>query len=131
MATKINRDEEKMGAVRLQRMIFYGFHGVSRAERETGRRYEVDCELVFDFGKAGESDDLKDTINYTHVYDMIEKVLTTDHVQLLETLATRLVNRLLEKFPVKEVTVRVRKMIPPIPGNLDYIEVELSRTQTP
>lgn len=119
-----------MGTVRLQRMIFYGFHGVSRAERETGRRYEVDCELVFDFGRAGASDDLKDTINYTNVYDLIENVLTSDHVQLLETLATRLVSSLLAKFPVDEVTVRVRKMIPPIPGNLDYIEVELKGTSS-
>ena len=84
---------------------------------------------MFDFGKAGDSDDLKDTINYTSVYDTIEKVLTSDHVQLLETLATRLVKKLLEKFPLDAVTVRVRKMIPPIPGNLDYIEVELSGTQ--
>ena len=126
MATTTENNEEIMGTVRLQRMIFYGFHGVSRAERETGRRYEVDCDLVFDFSRAGVSDDLKDTINYTRVYDAIESVLTADHVQLLETLATRLVNTLLEKFPVDEVTVRVRKMIPPIPGNLDYIEVELS-----
>ena len=115
-----------MGTVRLQRMIFYGFHGVSRAVRETGRRYEVDCELKFDFGKAGISDDLNDTINYTRVYDTIEQVLTSDHVQLLETLATRIVNGILANFQIDEVSVRVRKMIPPIPGNLDYIEVELS-----
>jgi 7,8-dihydroneopterin aldolase/epimerase/oxygenase len=116
-----------MGIVRLQRMTFYGFHGVSRAERETGRRYEVDCELTFDFSAAGESDHLKDTINYREVYQAVERVLTADHIQLLETLATRIVVSLLEGFPVDTVRVRVRKMIPPIPGNLDYIEVELFR----
>ena len=116
-----------MGTVRLQRMTFYGFHGVSRAERETGRRYEVDCELIFDFSMAGTSDNLKDTINYTQVYDTIEEVLTADHIQLLETLATRIIDRLLDRFPVDRARVRVRKMIPPIPGNLDYIEVELDR----
>lgn len=116
-----------MGTVRLQRMTFYGFHGVSKAERETGRRYEVDCELEFDFSKAGHSDQLKDTINYREVFQAIEKVLTSDHIQLLETLATRIVEGLLADFPVEAVKVRVRKMIPPIPGNLDYIEVELAR----
>ena len=119
-----------MGTVRLQRMTFYGFHGVSKAERETGRRYEVDCELKFDFSKAGESDQLKDTINYKEVYDTVERVLTADHIQLLETLATRLVTGLLASFPVDAVSVRVRKMIPPIPGNLDYIEVELVRERS-
>ncbi len=116
-----------MRTARLQRLTFYGFHGVSRAERETGRRYEVDCELRYDFTPAGKSDNLKDTINYTNVYDTIEEVLTSDHIQLLETLATRIVERVLVRFPVEWVMVRVRKMIPPIPGNLDYIEVELER----
>ena len=116
-----------MGTVRLQRMTFYGFHGVSRAERETGRRYEVDCELRFDFERAGQSDQLKDTINYKQVYDTIEEVLSADNIQLIETLATRIVERVLEAFPVDGARVRVRKMIPPIPGNLDYIEVELDR----
>lgn len=119
-----------MGTVRLQRMTFYGFHGVSKAERETGRRYEVDCELVFDFSRAGASDALKDTINYKEVYDVVERVLTADQIQLLETLATRIVEGLLTDFPVDAVKVRVRKMIPPIPGNLDFIEVELSRERS-
>ena len=111
-------------------MTFYGFHGVSKAERETGRRYEVDCELKFDFSQAGKSDLLKDTINYKEVYDAVERVLTADHIQLLETLATRIVDGLLADFPVDAVKVRVRKMIPPIPGNLDFIEVELSKERS-
>ena len=116
-----------MGIVRLQRMTFYGFHGVSRAERETGRRYEVDCELSFDFSGAGHTDNLRDTINYREVYEAVEQVLAADHIQLLETLATRILDSLLEKFAIDRARVRVRKMIPPIPGNLDYIEVELER----
>lgn len=111
-------------------MTFYGFHGVSKAERETGRRYEVDCELGFDFSNAGKSDQLKDTINYREVFEAVERVLTMGPLQLLETLATRIVEGLLEEFPVDSVKVRVRKMIPPIPGNLDYIEVELSRERS-
>ena len=116
-----------MGIVRLQRMTFYGFHGVSRAERETGRRYEVDCELSFDFSEAGQTDNLRDTINYREVYEAVEHVLAADHIKLLETLATRIIDSLLENFRIDYARVRVRKMIPPIPGNLDYIEVELDR----
>lgn len=118
-----------MGIVRLQRMTFYGFHGVSKAERETGRRYEVDCELAFDFSEAGTTDSLKNTIDYTLIYATIDKILTSEDVKLLETLATRIVDRILEDFPVQWVKTRVRKMIPPIPGNLDYIEVELEKAR--
>jgi dihydroneopterin aldolase len=38
-----------------------------------------------------------------------------------------LANQILKKFKPKEVTVRVRKKIPPVPGNLDHIEVEVKR----
>jgi dihydroneopterin aldolase len=46
---------------------------------------------------------------------------------LLETIAVRLANEIIRKFKPKEVTVRVRKKIPPVPGNLDDIEVEVTR----
>jgi dihydroneopterin aldolase len=46
---------------------------------------------------------------------------------LLETIGVRLAEKILEKFGVEEVLVRVRKKIPPIPGNLDDIEVEVKR----
>lgn len=116
-----------MGIVRLQRMTFYGYHGVSKAERETGRRFEVDCELEFDFAEAGQTDSLKNTIDYTRIYATIDDILTSHDVKLLETLATRIVERIIKDFPVQRVSTRVRKMIPPIPGNLDYIEVELEK----
>jgi dihydroneopterin aldolase len=83
--------------------------------------------LEFDFSKAGQSDSLKDTINYTRVYDTIERVLTAGNTRLLETLATRIVRQILDSFPVDRTRVRVRKMIPPIPGSLDFIEVELEQ----
>ena len=116
-----------MGVIRLHNMTFYGFHGVSSAERKTGRRFEVDCELTVDIDKAAKSDHLKDTIDYTKVYNLVENLIQKNRFALLETIAVRLANTLLKNFRVKEVLVRVRKKIPPIPGNLDHIEVEVSR----
>jgi dihydroneopterin aldolase len=114
-----------MATIRLHNMTFYGFHGVSRAERETGRRFEVDCELECDLARAADSDRLADTVNYTAVYDTVEQIVQRNKFNLLETVAGRIVHALLERFAATRVVVRVRKRIPPIPGNLDYIEVEL------
>lgn len=105
-------------------MTFYGFHGVSKAERETGRRFEVDCELELDITKAAKSDKLSDTKNYTRVYGVVEEIVSRNKFNLLETVATRIANQLHKEFAPTRVIVRVRKRIPPIPGNLDYIEVE-------
>jgi len=114
-----------MALIRLHNMTFYGFHGVSKAERETGRRFEVDCELEVDIAHAAETDKLADTVNYTAVYDAVEEIVQRNRFNLLETVAARIAHTLILRFAPKRVIVRVRKRIPPIPGNLDYIEVEL------
>ena len=116
-----------MGTIRLHNMTFYGFHGVSAAERQTGRRFEVDVELSLDLDKAAETDKLQNTISYTEVYNTVQDLVMQNRFALLETIAVRLADQILEKFRPKEVTVRVRKKIPPVPGNLDDIEVEVKR----
>lgn len=116
-----------MGIIRLHNMTFYGYHGISAAERQTGRRFEVDVELVVDVEKPARSDKLKDTVNYTEVYRMVEQIVMQNSFALLETIAVRLAQQILRKFKPQEVTVRVRKKIPPVPGNLDHIEVEVKR----
>ena len=113
-----------MAKIRLHNMTFYGYHGVSRAERETGRRFEVDCEMDVDIAAAAASDRLDETINYTVVYDMIEHIVQEHKFNLLEAVAARIAKDITDRFNVRRVIVRVRKRIPPIPGNLDFIEVE-------
>jgi len=116
-----------MGVIRLHNMTFYGFHGVSPAEKETGRRFEVDLELYLNLDRAAQSDKLKDTVNYTEVYNSVQELVMQNRFSLLETIGVRLAEKILAKFNVEEVVVRVRKKIPPIPGNLDDIEVEVRR----
>lgn len=116
-----------MGTIRLHNMTFYGFHGVSAAERQTGRRFEVDVELSVDLDKAARTDKLHDTISYTEVYNTVQELVMQNRFALLETIAVRLADEIIKKFKPKEVTVRVRKKIPPVPGNLDDIEVEVTR----
>ena len=118
-----------MDRIRLVNMAFYGYHGVSAAEKETGRRYEVDCELAADLAGPGKTDQLQDTIDYAAVYDLIADIVQNRSFSLLEGLATNLAAELLAAFPVIEVTIQVRKLMPPIDGNIDYIEVEVTRRQ--
>jgi len=118
-----------MDVIRLKRMVFYGYHGVSAPEKETGRRFEVDCELEADLAAPGSSDQLTDTVDYVAVYNSIREIVEGKAFSLIEKLALAIADRLLDSFPVYRVTVRVRKMIPPIPGNIDHIEIEVSRHQ--
>ena len=118
---------KKMGIIRLHNMIFYGFHGVSPAEKETGRRFEVDVELFLDLSRAEQSDRLRDTVNYKEVYQAVHDIITGEHFSLLEAVSSRIADAILQRFNPDRVKVRVRKKIPPVPGNLDDIEVEIER----
>ena len=115
--------------IRLSGMSFYGYHGVTAAEKETGGLFEVDCELEVDLADAGHSDRLADTVDYHKVYSVIRETVEGKAFSLLEGLAGRLATKILDTFPVYQVTLRVRKMKPPIPGYVKHIEVELTRTQ--
>lgn len=118
---------KKLATIRLINMSFYGYHGNSQAEKETGRRFEVDCELVFDIAKASETDSLANTVDYTKVYRMIEDILKNNKFNLLETLVDRLADSIFKSFAIERLKIKVRKMTPPIPGNIDYFEIETER----
>ena len=105
-------------------MTFYSYHGASRAEQETGRRFEVDVDLYTDLARAADSDKLAEALNYTQVYDLVADIVLNQKFNLLETVAATLAKKITGDFSVDRVIVRVRKKIPPIPGHLDHIEVE-------
>ncbi len=113
-----------MGTIRLVNMTFYAYHGVAAAEKETGRRFEVDCEIETDTAKAAATDNLEHAVNYVNIYNIVEHFLENHRYNLLETLAERLKDEIKKQPGVNKVKLRVRKRIPPVPGNIDYIEVE-------
>jgi len=113
-----------MAFIRLTNMVFYGYHGVMAAEKETGRRYEVDCELETDIAKPASTDHLDDAVNYLSIYHIVEEFLEQHRYNLVETIAQRLADEIKKRIKASKVTIRVRKRIPPVPGNIDYIEVE-------
>ncbi len=113
--------------IRLIGLSFYGYHGCGEAEKETGRVFEVDCEIQTDLSGSGASDDLADTVDYRQVYTTIKGVVEGRSHSLLESLATEIARLLLDKFPTERVTLTVRKLHPPIAGHLKHVEVEITR----
>ena len=114
----------------LEGMQFYGFHGVNVEERSLGQSYVVDLAVEMDLGVPGKSDHLEDTVSYTHLYRSVQKVMEGESKNLLEATAEAVANRILEKFPVDAVQVRVKKPRPPIKGSfLENAVVEIYRVR--
>ena len=110
-------------------MQFYGFHGVNAEERALGQPFVVDLEAELDLEPAGASDNLADTVSYTHLYRVVQDVMEGEPYNLLEAAATKIVDSVLtQQSAVAGVRVRVSKPRPPIRGSvIESAAVELYR----
>ena len=118
-----------MDVIRLKNMVFYGYHGVSESEKSLGGKFEVDLDLYKDLKKAGQSDDLQETLNYEKIYKTVSNCTKRNKYYLIETLAERIAKSVLRKYRTDKVLVRVRKPHAPVKGVLDTVEVEIVRTK--
>jgi dihydroneopterin aldolase len=118
-----------MDKIILKGIQFYAYHGVSEAEREVGQKYAVDIEIDYDLEPAGRSDHLDDTVNYSEIFRIVIEIGTSEKYLLIESLAQKIADAILAQFPLETVLVRVKKLTPPIPGELEYAGVEVVRTR--
>lgn len=118
-----------MDKLYFNRMSFYGYHGVFEAEAQLGQRFFVDLELQLDLTKAGNSDDLHDTVNYVEIFEQVRKIVENERFNLIEALAARIADQLLNLFPILEAKVKVTKPTPPINGHYDSVAIEIIRSK--
>jgi dihydroneopterin aldolase len=104
-----------------------GVHGVLAEEQERAQPFQVDLELLVDLAPAGSSDDLADTVDYGAICDAVRRVVADEHYQLLERLAARIADVCRSETRVNGVLVEVRKLEPPVAGELDYVGVRIER----
>lgn len=121
--------EEHADKIILAGIQFRGHHGDSEAERSVGGRFEVDVIVTCDTSMAAVTDALADTVDYFTMHKRVLEIGTKERHQLLERLAGRIASVLLDEFGVPEVTVRVRKLMPPLDGIVTYSGVEITRTK--
>ena len=117
-----------MAKIRIMNMMFYGFHGTYEYEREQGQKFYLDVEMETRDERAADSDKMDDGIDTAVVYTQVKDVVENKRFQLLMALAAHIGDHLLEVYQqLAEVTIRIRKPSVPIPGPLDYVEVEATR----
>ena len=106
-----------------------GTHGVLDFEQERAQTFVVDVTLFLDLANAGHSDALDDTIDYGRVAKDIAAVVEGEHVDLIETLAQRIADRILAIGAVARVEVTVHKPHAPITVPFDDVSVTITREQ--
>jgi dihydroneopterin aldolase len=112
-------------------MHFYGFHGANVEEQALGQTYVVDLAVEIDLSRPGETDQLKDTLSYTHLYRAVKEVVEGDSKNLLEGLAHSIACLILGRYSVESVEVTVKKPRPPMRGAVvDYAAVQIHRARS-
>lgn len=112
--------------IRIKKATFYGYHGVRSEEQNVGGKFEADVDIYTNFQLAAKNDSLHDTIDYHKVYKFLYQTALENKFYLIETLATRIADNLLLKFPsITKIAVRVRKNNPPLGGVVDCVEAEV------
>jgi len=104
-------------------------HGVLDFERANGQLFIVDVIVWLDLSPAAAADDLTKTVNYAELADEIHAAVSTDPVDLIETVAERVAQVVLAHNPVQQVEVTVHKPQAPIAVNFDDVAVTIVRTR--
>jgi len=108
-------------------MEFYSFHGHFKEERIVGNKFLVDLTIETDMKRPAETDNLKDAVNYQHVYEIVKQQMEMKS-HLLEHIAGRILDAIYADIEgIKKVTVKVSKLNPPMGGKIGSVSIVLTK----
>ena len=125
-----------MHRIKLTGLRVFAHHGVMDFERTDGQEFFIDATVWLDASAAVKGDDLAKTVNYGTLADMIVANVSSEPVDLIETLAWRLLRMVLAfgstvdpergnaiVSPVLKAEITVHKPNAPINHKFDDVSV--------
>lgn len=101
----------------------YAYHGCMNEEAILGGKYIVDIAILTDFTKTKESDDLKDTLDYVRIREIIVEEMAI-RSKLIEHVGFRIISKIEKEMPTaKSTKIRVTKASPPIKGQVKNVAI--------
>lgn len=112
--------------VALKEVKFYAFHGYYPEEQLTGSHFSVDVEVTF--VPQGDTENLASTVNYEVINNILIAAMQQTK-QLLETVINHVIDELIAAYPfISTAVVGIKKLHPPMPGEIGHSFVQLSYT---
>lgn len=106
-----------------------GHHGVFAEERRNGQTFIADVSLGLDLGPAAREHDLTKTVHYGVLAQQIHDAIVGEPVDLIESLALRMVDLCLAEQSVRWVSVTVHKPEAPIEVTFEDVAVTIERSK--
>ncbi|MEO7331012.1 MAG: dihydroneopterin aldolase [Minicystis sp.] len=111
--------------IRLEGIRFRARHGASRAERDLPQDFVVNLDVALPVSALPRSDSRARVFDYDQLASLVVDEGTRVSYKLLETLAERLISRVLADTPAIMVQVLVKKFGPPTLASVDAVAIEL------
>ena len=117
------------GSIRLEGIRAYGHHGVLPQERRDGQEFVIDVDISVQVGVAARTDRVTDTVHYGELAQRIVAAVERDPVDLIETLAARLVDLCMEHPLVEAAHITVHKPSAPVGVPFGDVAVTFGRAR--
>ena len=112
-----------MSKIYINNAWFYSFHGCLHEESVIGAEYLVNVIVETNTDEAEKNDNLRSTIDYVDVYNVIKTEMGKPS-KLLESVMERMIVSIKGiSANISVVDVSIKKLSPPIGGNVDSVEL--------
>jgi len=117
-----------MGTIRqkiaLQGIRFFAYHGYYPEEQVLGCVFIVDIDTELEVYGSG-NDEIKHTVNYERLFNIAKGEMEIPR-KLIETVAHGMLEKIRHEFlAVQRIRVAIRKMHPPLAGQVENSLIEL------
>ncbi len=110
----------------LHDLRFFSFHGIYEGESRVGSEYEVQLNVSYEEKKL-KFDNLKNVLNYAELYEIVQKRMGIP-TALLEEVAESIIRKIRHEFSfVKEISISIFKLQPPIENFQGKVGVTLHK----
>ena len=112
-------------SIKIDRVTFFGYHGVNDDEIKNGQYFVLDLSVDYDLPNNIDHN-LGSTIDYIELYNLLKDSFESERFNLLESLGQKILSDIIKKYDsVYHITLNIRKPSIIIDNNKDFINLEV------
>ena len=116
-----------MDKIRVRQLKVDAVIGIHDWEKAIKQPVLIDLDLSFDSSQAAKTDDIKDALDYFAVRQRVTLMVSSSRFELVETLANKVAEMLLQDFPCQKVKLALYK--PDAIANAQAVGIKISRSR--
>lgn len=112
-----------MGFIAINGVEVFGRIGITAEERKIGRNFRIDVKIKYPLKKAGISDRMQDSFDYSIIANVIQNQFSKEF-NLLESACRAIATEILTTDKSLEyIEIRMKKLSPFVAGNVESSEI--------